>query len=105
MLQLMFLQLFFQTVRIGKVQFSKTNTSILQISSATALAHARPYLHVTLQSCFHQKTSDKAASSGYQYFFLHATKIIVSHLSTLKYSELLILYSIYFAYFVKETSA
>jgi len=103
MLQFMLLQLFFQTVGISKIKLSKTDTAILQIFPATALAYTSPYLHTALQPSFYQKASDKAACSGYQYFFLHAAKIIVSHLSTLKYSELLLLYSIYFVYFVKET--
>lgn len=48
-------QLLRQSSGMSKIQFGKLNARIFQIGTTTAFTYTSPYLHLSLQSSFHQK--------------------------------------------------
>ena len=63
-------QLLRQSSGMSKIQFGKLNARIFQIGTTTAFTYTSPYMHLSLQSSFHQETANKSACSGYQYLSL-----------------------------------
>ena len=62
----MSLELFEQTVGVGKVQLQEVQAGLLQILATARRANACPRLESTAQSLFYQKAADETAGARYQ---------------------------------------
>ena len=72
----MSLELFEQTVGVGKVQLQEVQARLLQILATARHANAGPRLEAAAQGLFYQKAADETAGARYQDTMFHALAIL-----------------------------
>ena len=70
------LELFVQTVGVGKVQLQEVQARLLQILATARRANACPRLEAAVQGLFYQKATDETAGARYQDTLFHALSIL-----------------------------